>query len=222
LPAATLTMTRKLSFPLVLLLLSGCALRGSGTPTTEIRELDGFEKIDLGGMFDLVVHVDPTAAQKVEVTADDNIIDKVETSVSGGELDVAIEDVSFIRPKTDIKIEVWVPALVAIDASGASDIDVQGLHGESFSLELSGASDSTLHGNVDRFDVEISGAGELDAKNLKAKTVTLELSGAGEAEVWASESLDVELSGAGDVTYYGDPANVSQDISGAGSLKKGG
>ncbi|HVH99152.1 MAG TPA: head GIN domain-containing protein [Enhygromyxa sp.] len=215
-------MTRTLSLPFVLLLLSGCGLRGSGTPATETRELDSFSKIDLGGAFDLVVHVDPGATQKVEVTADDNIIEKIETSVSGGELDVEMKDVSLLRPKTDIVVEVWVPSLAAIDASGASDIDVQGLHGDSFTLELSGASDSTVQGAVERFDIRISGAGELDAKGLHAKSVTLKLSGAGEAVVAASESLDVDISGAGDVTYFGDPTNVIQEISGAGSLKKGG
>jgi hypothetical protein len=216
-------MTRKLSFPFVfVLLVPGCFLRGSGVQATEIREVDTFEKIDLGGAFDLVVHVDPTAAQRVEITTDDNILEKVVTSVSGGELDIELQDVSFIRSKLEIRVEVWVPSLLAIDASGASDIDIEGLHGESFTLELSGASDSTLRGAVDRFDVEISGAGELDAQHLKAKTVTLDLSGAGEAEVWASESLDVEISGAGDVGYWGNPPKVSQDISGAGSLKSRG
>jgi hypothetical protein len=217
------SMITKRSFPFVLLLLlSGCALRGSGTPATEARELDSFETIDLGGAFDLVVHVDPAATQKVEVTADDNLLEKVETSVSGGELDIGFEEVSFIRPKTPIRVEVWVPSLLAIDASGAADIDVEGLHGERFTLELSGASDSTLRGAVDRFEVEISGAGDLDARHLKAKTVTLELSGAGEAELFASESLDVEISGAGEVTYFGNPTSVSQEVSGAGSVKKGG
>jgi hypothetical protein len=215
-------MTRKLSFPIVaLFLLSACGLRGSGTPATETRELESFDKIEIGGAFDLVVHVEPGVTQKVEVTADDNILAKVDTSVSGGELDVSVEDVTLLRPKTDLRVEVWIPSLVAIDASGAADIDVAGLHGESFALELSGATETAVRGTVDTFEVEISGAGELDARDLQAKSVTLELSGAGEASVWASETLDVEISGAGDVTYFGKPANVTQQISGAGSMKAG-
>jgi hypothetical protein len=215
-------MTSKLSIPLAFLLsLSGCGLRGSGTPATEPRELDSFQEIELGGAFELVVHVDPGATQKVEITADDNIVEKIETTVSNGELDVGLDDVSLVRPKTPMRVEVWVPALVAINASGASEIDVEGLHGESFTLELSGASDSTLQGAVERFEVNISGAGELDAKRLKAGDVTLKLSGAGEAAIAVADSLDVKISGAGEVTYFGEPSSVFQEISGAGSLEKG-
>ncbi len=151
-----------------------------------------------------------------------NILPKLRTSVSGRELDVELDKGGFVRPKTPIKIEVWVPTLSSVDVSGAADIEVEGLHGERFQLDLSGASDSILRGEIDRLEVDISGAGELEAKELHAKTVELELSGAGEVVVWASESLDVDISGAGEVTYYGNPGNISQDISGAGKLKSGG
>lgn len=220
------TDLRVLSLPLVFALtgaltsLAGCATRGSGTPASEARELEPFDKIELGGVFELVVHVQPGVAQKLEVTADDNLLEKVQTSVSGGELEVELEGNSFIRPKTPIRVEVWVPALLAIDASGASDIEVDGLYGERFELELSGASDSTLRGVVDRFEIEISGAADLDAKQLHAKVVELELSGAGEANISVSDELDVDISGAGEVNYWGSPDPVKQKISGAGELNK--
>lgn len=209
-----------LPLTLALPLVSGCGTRGSGTAASEVREVESFDKIDLGGAFHLVVHVQPGATQKLEITADDNILPKIQASVSGGELDVGFGNISFIRPKIPIKVEVWVPALSKVDASGAADITIDGLHGERFELELSGASDSSLSGAVDQLDVDISGAGELDAKKLQAKSVVLDLSGAAEAEVWASETLDVDISGAGEVGYWGNPATVNQDISGAGSLEK--
>lgn len=215
-------MTTTRSIPLVLFLLSACGLRGSGTPATQTRELDGFQKIDLGGAFELVVHVDPAAPQKVEVTADDNIVEHVETTVADGELDVRMDDVGAIRPKTAMRVEVWVPALAAINGSGASDIDVEGLHGETFTLAISGTSDTTLQGTVERFEVNISGAGELNAKGLKASDVELKLSGAGDATVTVEDSLDVKISGAGEVTYFGEPSMLFKEISGAGSLEKGG
>ncbi|HLT37990.1 MAG TPA: head GIN domain-containing protein [Enhygromyxa sp.] len=216
------TVVRLLTLPITLTLLSGCGLRGSGTPATELRELDSFDTIELSGAYELVVHVEPGAAHKVEVTADDNIVPKITTTISGGELDIGHQDdIKLLRPRTKIRVEVWTPSLLGIDASGASDVEVEGLHGERFELRLSGVSDSTLGGAVDRFDVEISGAGELDGKGLQAKVVTVELSGAGEASVWASESLDVEISGAGEVSYWGSPARVSKQISGAGELRAG-
>lgn len=187
---------------------------------TESRDVEAFDSIEIGGAFELIVHVDPTATQRVEVSGDDNIVPKVTTKVSGGELDVEI-GAGMVRPKLDMKIEVWVPALTGLEASGAADITVEGLHGERFDLDLSGASETTLRGEVDLFEVDLSGASDLDARDLHAKIVELELSGAGDAEVWASDRLDADVSGAGDVRYFGDPKEVKQDVSGAGSITPG-
>jgi hypothetical protein len=220
-----LPRARRLSIPAVLglvgaLSLGACTLRGSGTEQIDQRELDSFHAIDLGGAFELVVHVAPESTQKVVVSSDDNIVPRILTTVSGGELDLSV-DHWMVRPQHEMKVEIWVPSLTKIDASGASKIQVDGLHGELFELELSGASDSTLSGIVDRFVVESSGATELDARGLEAKTVELELSGAGNAEVLASERLDAEVSGAGNVRYFGEPTQVTKDVSGAGSVEPG-
>jgi hypothetical protein len=196
------------------------ALHGSGVPMTEAREVESFAKIDLGGAFELVVHVDPSAAQRVELSGDDNVVSEVYTRVDDGELEVGI-DTRMLNVKTPLKLEVWLPMLTEIDASGASDIEVEGLHGERFELDLSGASESRLTGQVGVFEADLSGAAQLEARHLQAKQVELELSGAGEAQVFASESLEVDVSGAGSVRYWGAPAKVQREISGAGSVEPG-
>lgn len=207
---------------LTLALVPGCGLRGSGTPATEVREVESFDQIELAGSYELVVHVEPGAAQQVVVTADDNIIGMITTTVSDRRLEVETNaDGKRLRPEIPMRVEVWVPALLAIKSGGASTIEAEGLHGERFELVISGASVSTLRGLVDRFDVTLSGAGDVQAKDLQAKTVSVVISGAAEAAVWASESLDVTISGAGEVTYWGNPANLSKRISGAGELKAG-
>ena len=214
------TLTAALAIALVGPMLGGCATRGSGDAKTETRELDSFAAIDIGGAFELTVHVDPSVEQRVEIRGDDNIVPLVTTKVSGNELDIGL-DANGIRPKLPLEIEIWVPALGELDAGGATQIVVEGLHGESFELELSGANESKLSGNVAHFEVDISGAADLQARALQAKTVELELSGAGSAEVFASERLDVEVSGAGSVRYFGKPGTVEKDISGAGSVEAG-
>lgn len=218
--STTFTAVLGLSLVGLSLSLTGCSLRGSGTAMTDGRDVEAFDSIEIGGAFELVVHVDPTATQRVEVSGDDNIVPEVTTSVSGGELDVQIEH-GMVRPKLDLKVEVWVPSLTGLEASGASDITVEGLHGERFELDLSGASDTTLSGTVDRFEVDSSGASDLDARGLQAKVVEVEVSGAGDAEVWASDRLDADVSGAGNVRYFGSTKEVYQNVSGAGSVMAG-
>jgi hypothetical protein len=210
------TSLQLVTLSLSIALLSGCGARGSGTSTNETRELESFEAIELGGALDLIVHVG--AAQKVVISGDDNIVPEIETRVAGGKLH--IEHEGWLRPELPLKVEIWVPKLEAIEASGATDIDVENLSGERFELELSGAGDVELRGKLDALDVEISGAGDLDARSLEAKQVTIDLSGAGEAKVWATTKLDVDISGAGEVEYWGNPSEITQDITGAGSLQR--
>jgi hypothetical protein len=216
-----MAVLRPLSTTLAALLgLSGCMLKGSGVEMTETREVDAFDSIDIGGTFVLVVHVDPAATQKVVVSGDDNIVPKITTTVSDGELDVKI-DIGMFRSKLDTKAEIWVPSLTALSASGANQITVEGLHGEEFELDLSGAAEGTLSGTVDRFDLDSSGASNLDARELHAKVAEVDISGAGDAKVWASDKLDADVSGAGSVHYWGDTKEVHEDVSGAGSVSPG-
>jgi hypothetical protein len=213
----TLTHTTFAILTLTTALLGACGSRGSGDRKTETRELEGFQSIELGGALDLIVHVG-AAEQKVVISGDDNLVSKVETRVSGGKLHVEHE--GWMRPELPMQIEVWLPKLEAIEASGASDIDVDNLVGERFELELSGAGDIELRGKVDQLEVELSGAGDVDARTLEAKRVAIDISGAGEAKVWTTEKLDVDISGAGEVEYWGNPSEIQQDISGAGSLHR--
>jgi hypothetical protein len=197
--------------------LTGCGLRGSGVEATETRELASFDAIEIDGAFILIAHVDPAVPQRVELRGDDNIVPKVVATVSDGALELTIEH-WLVRPQLDTTVEVWVPSLSKISVSGAADMRVDGLHGERFELAVSGTSIAKLSGTIDHFEVVSSGANTLDARELHAKVVKIGVSGAGDSEVWASEQLDANVSGAGNVRYSGQPTDVQQDVSGAGSV----
>ena len=47
------------------------------------------------------------------------------------------------------------------------------------------------------------------------------ISGSGNATVTVSDRLDAQLSGSGQLTYYGNPPQVTQDVSGSGRVTKG-
>jgi hypothetical protein len=208
-------LSAALALPTVL---TGCGLRGSGVAATETREIASFDAIGIDGGFILIAHVDPAAAQRVELRGDDNIVPEVVTTVTDGKLELTI-DHWLVRPQLDMTVEVRVPSLSAISVSGAADMRVDGLHGERFELAVSGASSSKLSGTIDHFEVESSGANTLDASELHAKVVKIGVSGAGDSEVWASEQLDANVSGAGNVRYHGEPEDVQENVSGAGSVK---
>lgn len=195
--------------------LAGCGTRGSGLAVTQTRELGQFRSIEVEGAFDLIVHAGATE-QKVEIRGDDNIVPELKVRVRGEKL--VVEHEGWLRPKLPLVIEVWVATLDRVEASGATDIRVEGLSSERFELDLSGAADAVLSGRVQHFNIEVSGAADVDATQLEAAVVAVDMSGAGEAKVWATQVLEVDVSGAGRVVYWGEPGEIREDISGAGSV----
>jgi hypothetical protein len=68
--------------------------------------------------------------------------------------------------------------------------------------------------------VDVSGASTLNTFDLTSQTVEVEASGASTARVNALKSLRATASGASSVRYRGNPATLSNDASGASSVKR--
>jgi hypothetical protein len=74
-------------------------------------------------------------------------------------------------------------------------------------------------GETKDFRVDCSGASKAKCFELLTETTYVDLSGASDAQVFASIKIDAHISGAADLKYKGN-ATVTQDVSGAGSIKK--
>ena len=77
-----------------------------------------------------------------------------------------------------------------------------------------------MKGETRRFTLETSGAAKAMCYGLLSEETIVDISGAGEAQVYASQKLQVDVSGAGNVSYKGEVKNISQEVSGAGSVRK--
>lgn len=191
-------------------------IEGSGNLETRELDLKDFDRIDIGGAFDL--HVTFGDRQTVNVTIDDNLWDNLVAKVSGHELELDWK--KSCQPDRHCTVEVVVRSLDEISIHGAGDVEIEDFQGETFEYRLSGAGDLTMDGQVDDLEIRISGAGNADTQDLKAKNVKVSVSGAGNAKVHASESIKARVSGVGKVVYYGDPADEDTSVSGIGSIKR--
>jgi hypothetical protein len=215
----------------------GWGKRGSGVERAEIREVEKFTGIDVGGAFN--VEVTCGKETKIEVLADDNLLEDIGTSVRGSTL--YIETKQNISPRTKIRIHITTPNVDDVQSSGASDIVLNNVSNEKLhietsgagsvkasvktdklSVETSGAGNVVLSGNAETFSIETSGAADVKARDLKTKNARIDVSGAGDVELSVSNELNVTVSGAGDIRYYGSPKTVSKEVSGAGSVTKKG
>ncbi|MEO5893394.1 MAG: head GIN domain-containing protein [Ferruginibacter sp.] len=210
--------------------------RGSGNIVTEKRQTGDFTGISVGGAFTVEVTTGPVTEVKVE--ADDNVINSIETKVSGDVLKIRTKDGASFND-AHFKVYITAPEINSIKSSGAATVkvmdqlknkgkislDVSGaahisasVDAPEISADISGAGNIDLSGRTRDYTAEVSGSGDLKSGELKTENTDVRVSGAGNARVYASVRLKAEASGAGNI-YYKGGATVDPKTSGAGNVK---
>jgi hypothetical protein len=183
----------------------------------ETRVLPEFTSISTQGVFKLVV----TAGQPqaVMVSADDQQLANLSTTVVDGELVIAMPKKHNYRSSDKINITIGMQQLQRLRIEGVSETILNALAGENFQLQYQGVGHLTAHGKVKRLVVKAEGVGSINARNLEAQSVDATVEGIGSVSVRASESLKARVEGLGSLTYYGKPAQVSKSAEGIGSIR---
>jgi hypothetical protein len=126
-------------------------------------------------------------------------------------------DISLSGASTlDIDIEA---ASAGVEVTGASRLTGR-LKANDVRLQISGASTATLTGSANAIDLDESGASRAELGGIVASEAKVSLSGASRATVAPKDKISVELSGASSLTYSGNPALESMEISGASTIHK--
>jgi hypothetical protein len=211
----SLPRRRALLLPAVVaaLALAGCTVGDDGPRTTHTRAVADFTRIDNRDSVDLRLHVGEP--QRVLVSAGEKAIDDVQTEVHDGTLRVTFDHDGF--GGGEVVVDVSVPTLTGIEASGSGDIDADGIDTPAFELSSEGSGDIALAGTAGQLAVDLDGSGDADLAGLATREARVVLCGSGDVEVRADERLDVDVDGSGDVRYHGDPA-VTQQLEGSGEL----
>ncbi|HEX8888162.1 MAG TPA: head GIN domain-containing protein [Pyrinomonadaceae bacterium] len=204
---------------LALFMLSGCKwdrVSGSGATKIDKRSVPAFTSVDISGAYE--VEIVAQKGQSVEIEGDDNLLPLIKTEVRDSVLEISNE--KSISTKNKLRVRISVQQLDGIETSGASNIVVSNVKSDDFKIHSSGASELKVSGEAKSLSIDSSGAGAIDTKDLHAEKANVHSSGAATAEVYATEELAATVSGGGIVGYYGNPKNVKEDKSGAGTIIK--
>jgi hypothetical protein len=194
---------------------NGTRVRGSGKAATQAREVEDFHAVSIRSCADARIRVGQ--AKSVNVTCDDNLIEHLVTRVEDGVLVIETDQGSYSY-RTEVVIDISVPALDGVAVSGSGDVTVDGLDGGALGLDICGSGDVTARGTVDELTVSISGSGDMALYGLSARSAKISISGSGDVELEVREELSANISGSGDVSYRGSP-EVRRSVSGSGSVE---
>ncbi len=233
----------KMILPVALLfvVLTGCkkhifnSIKGKGSTVTETRQLTGFNKVRLEIDAEIIYVQD--ANYYVEISAQQNVLEVIETEISAGELEIDFD--KWVRKHNPITITIHAPDMRGLHLSGSGNISVPGtlttnsldikvsgsgniaidsLVCEELEVNISGSGDITVSGgSVNNKKATISGSGNINMVDLQSNNAACKISGSGDITVWVEEHLDATISGSGNIRYKGS-ATVDTHISGSGSV----
>ncbi|ACT95460.1 head GIN domain-containing protein [Dyadobacter fermentans] len=230
-------MKRTQLFLIAALLITALSCRVTAQETRKIQ-VSGFNKLSMGSAFK--IDVKQGGSYSVTATGRAEDLDDMESAVKGGTLHLGYKNKGWNRNRKTVEISIVMPALEAVEFSGASkanvarfsnvknmDIEVSGASQVTMSVaspkvavEVSGASSLTLNGEGDVLTGEVSGASSLKGRDFSAKTVNIDASGASSAAIVASNTVNAEASGASSIRYSGGAKDIRSNTSGASSVKR--
>src|SRR4051794_27216500 len=147
---------------------------GSGSAVTESRTVDNFTSVRVGSAIEATVIVGPDVT--LTVTADDNLLTSVKTSVVAGRLTVEMQGAN--SSTTPVVVAITVPALDTIEATSAAKVTATGINSTTLRASADSAGQVTARGNASSVEADASSAGVVDLGDVPADTANVDVGSA--------------------------------------------
>ena len=213
-------------------------LTGSGNLETKEYAFTNFTRVEVSSAFEF--EIKQSSSYSINVTADDNVIDRVQVSQDGQTLKITVGGAPTIFRSVTLKASVTMPELgglavsgacsgtvsnfnsteaVSITVSGASRVTGDITAGD-IQFDISGASTIQLEGSADDMIAAVSGASTCNLGDFTVNDADVNVSGASTGTINLNGRLDANVSGASTLLYIGDPIMGTIDVSGASTLRE--
>jgi hypothetical protein len=212
-------------------------LRGHGDIVSRSRTVGSFDKIEMGGEFDVYLRQGP--AEDIVLEGQENVLAELSTTTRNNRLEIKYNR-SRVRIDEPVRIYITTPHLTELslsgsnkvqgltdwqvndlnlNSSGSGEINLTVRDADFVESHISGSGEINLQGDAYIHELDISGSGKLNAFDLYTTKTDVNISGSGKSDVRVSEALKANISGSGTVRYKGNPS-VSTSVSGSGKILK--
>lgn len=117
-----------------------------------------------------------------------------------------------------LTVTITAPDVSRFVLEGFGDLTLNSIDRDTLDIVVQGAGDVEANGRAGTLNLVIEGAGDADLERLTVDNADVRIAGAGGAEVNASQSANVVIEGVGDVDLVQRPAQLTQSVSGVGSV----
>lgn len=129
--------------------------------------------------------------------------------------EINFESVGSLQIKNNFKSDE-----LTINNKGVGQMKIDDCHVGIFNLTSKSVGLIEIKGTSNDTYINSEGIGKIDCSQFKSKRVKVISKGVGNLLVYAQESIDISLTGIGNVNYYGNPKEVTTDVSGVGNATR--
>lgn len=211
-------------------------VRGDGHVVSKSRKIsDDFIRINASRGLD--VYITKSKRISLEVEADENLHELIETEVRNGTL--YITSSKNIYSASSKKIHLSVDHINAIEVNSGAEVYSENtfstdklvinassgaqarmdLKVDELTCESSSGSEIRVAGETNYLSASSSSGSDIDAYELKAKTCKADASSGSEIQVYVTDSFDGNASSGGDIQYKGDPEEVNKSDNSGGKVR---
>lgn len=147
-----------------------------------------------------------------EIKASSSAFLKMENVNKSDNLDVAVSSSGSIKGSFECNS-------IDIDVSSSGEF-LANVVAKTAEIESSSSSMVVLNGKAIEVNVKASSSGDCDLKDFEVEKATVLASSSASVAVYASKSIEAKASSSASVSFYGNPTNVSKEISSSGSVSK--
>lgn len=231
-----------LCFVLCFFLFSSCGfsqygrIEGEGPKVERDLDLSTIDGIALS--INAEVTLTQGNTQGIRMVGQENILDNIETNVSGGTWKIKFKQRARDYDKVEIYITMAELEEISIAGSGSVTGKTPFRNLDDLELSIAGSGDITLDveaediefndagsgngylkGTADDLAVNIAGSGDFQGEDLQVRSCEASIAGSGNCKIRVSDAISANIVGSGDVVYYGNPDQVKSSSLGSGKLK---
>lgn len=178
-------------------------VKGNGKVETQTRNVSDFDAISVSQAINVIYKVGDKA---VEVTAESNLFDKIETYVEGDQLIIRYKKGLNVRKKKPVYVAVTSPSLKAVYASSSSSFTTEDtVESSKFSIKASSSADVNMAQiNAKFVDIQSNSSADVEAQSIVADK--LKINGSSSTDITSKvdvKEVNASISSAADLTLSG-------------------
>lgn len=211
-------------------------IKGNGKVITETRKISSFDKVNVGGSFDVYL-IDGTEG-KLTLEGEENILKYIETEVKNGKLNVHFKQNTNIKATKKLTVTIPFEKIEAVALGGSGNVIAKkhikadvvsfGLGGSgniiasvdanTVKTSIGGSGNIMLKGKSDNLKCSIGGSGNVKAYDLKTSSLKASIAGSGDVLASVKNKIKATIVGSGSVYYKGNPSDIDKTSLGSGSV----